>query len=128
MSFSTDGSAILATESRTLALGLSALLLSIPPIHHVELVPDIEALCDAIEENKPLLIVIDTTMFGAQMPEAARRVRDLSPDSLNVLLSENMAEFRELVYQNDDTVIMKGTDPARLARTLEFLLNDHILA
>lgn len=128
MSEPTAGSAILATESRTLALGLSALLLSIPPINHVELVPDTAALFDAIAENKPLLIIIDTAMFGAQLPETARRVRDLSPGSLNVLLSENMAEFRELVYQSDDTVIMKGTDPGRLARTLEFLLNDHIMA
>lgn len=128
MSVLTDRSAILATESRTLALGLTALLLSIPPINHVELVPDTEALYEAIEENQPLLIIIDTTMFGSQLPEASRRVRDLSPHSLNVLLSENMAEFRELVYQSDETVIMKGTDPGRLARTLEFLLNDHIIA
>ena len=59
----TDETAILATESRTLAIGLSALLLSIPPIHHVKLVPDADALYDAIEETRPLLIVIDLAMI-----------------------------------------------------------------
>ncbi len=124
----TDGAAVLATRSRTLAIGLSALLLSIPPISHVELVPDTDSLFEAIEENGPILIIVDTALLGADLPETSREIRRLSPDSLNVLLSENVAEFRELVYHSDDTVIMKGTEPARLARTLEFLLNDHIVA
>lgn len=128
MTMTTDGSAVLATRSRTLAIGLSALLLSIPPISHVELVPDTDSLFEAIEENGPILIIIDTALLGADLPETSREIRRLSPGSLNVLLSENMAEFRELVYHSDDTVIMKGTEPARLARTLEFLLNDHIVA
>lgn len=124
----TDGAAVLATRSRTLAIGLSALLLSIPPISHVELVPDTDSLFEAIEENGPILIIVDTALLGADLPETSREIRRLSPGSLNVLLSENVAEFRELVYHSDDTVIMKGTEPARLARTLEFLLNDHIVA
>ena len=128
MTMTTDGSAVLATRSRTLAIGLSALLLSIPPISHVELVPDTDSLFEAIEENGPILIIVDTALLGADLPETSREIRRLSPDSLNVLLSENVAEFRELVYHSDDTVIMKGTEPARLARTLEFLLNDHIVA
>lgn len=124
----TDGAAVLATRSRTLAIGLSALLLSIPPISHVELVPDTDSLFEAIEENGPILIIVDTALLGNELPETSREIRRLSPGSLNVLLSENVAEFRELVYHSDDTVIMKGTEPARLARTLEFLLNDHIVA
>lgn len=128
MTMTTDGAAVLATRSRTLAIGLSALLLSIPPISHVELVPDTDSLFEAIEENGPILIIVDTALLGADLPETSREIRRLSPDSLNVLLSENVAEFRELVYHSDDTVIMKGTEPARLARTLEFLLNDHIVA
>ncbi len=128
MTMMTDGAAVLATRSRTLAIGLSALLLSIPPISHVELVPDTDSLFEAIEENGPILIIVDTALLGADLPETSREIRRLSPDSLNVLLSENVAEFRELVYHSDDTVIMKGTEPARLARTLEFLLNDHIVA
>jgi DNA-binding NarL/FixJ family response regulator len=128
MTMTPDGSALLATGSRTLAIGLSALLLSIPPINHVELVPDTESLLVAIEENRPILIIVDTAMVGASLPETTREIRRLSPNSLNILLSENMAEFRDLVYHSDDTVIMKGTEPARLARTLEFLLNDHIVA
>lgn len=128
MTMTTDGAAVLATRSRTLAIGLSALLLSIPPISHVELVPDTDSLFEAIEENGPILIIVDTALLGNELPETSREIRRLSPDSLNVLLSENVAEFRELVYHSDDTVIMKGTEPARLARTLEFLLNDHIVA
>ena len=57
-----DETAILATESRPLAIGLSALLLSIPPIHHVKLAPDVDALYEAIVENRPLLIVVDSAI------------------------------------------------------------------
>ncbi len=120
----TDETAILATESRTLAIGLSALLLSIPPIHHVKLVPDADALYDAIEETRPLLIVIDLAMID-RLPEMSWRVGRLSPDSLHILLSDDAAEIRELADHAGVTTIMMGTDPRRLARELELLIREH---
>jgi len=121
----TDETAILATESRTLAIGLSALLLSIPPIHHVKLVSDADALYDAIEEAGPLLIVIDSAMVDP-LSEMSRRVGRLFPDSLHILLSDDAAEVRELTDHTGITAIMKGTDPRHLANALETLLSEHM--
>ena len=124
----TGGFAILATESRTLAVGLSALLLSIPPIDKVDLVADIEALLDKAATHQPLLVIVDTSLVGRRLPETTREIHRVAPNALHVLLSENRAEFRELVYESQDAVIMKGTEPGRQARTREFLLHDHIVA
>jgi len=121
----TDETAILATESRTLAIGLSALLLSIPPIHRVKLVPDADALHDAIEETRPLLIVIDSAMVDRLSEMSWRDVR-LSPDSLHILLSDDAAEIRELADHTGITAIMMGTDPRRLACKLELLIREHV--
>ena len=117
---------ILVTESRTLAMGMSALLLSIPPIHHVAVAPDATAFYDAIKEDKPLLILIDTAMFEHRLPEILHRARQLSPQSLYILLSDDTTETRELADHAGITVIMKGTDPRRLARILETLLSEHM--
>ncbi len=122
---SADETAILATESRPLAIGLSALLLSIPPIHHVKLVPDTDVLCETIEENRPLLVVIDSAMAD-RLPEISWQVCQLAPNSLHILLSDDATDARELADHAGITVIMKGTDPRQLARALETLLNEHV--
>jgi len=124
----TGGFAILATESRTLAIGLSALLLSIPPIDKVDLVADVEALLHKAATLDPVLVIVDTSLVGRRLPETSREIHRVAPTALHVLLSENMGEFRELVNESQDAVIMKGTEPGRLARTLEYLLHDHIAA
>lgn len=120
--------AVLATNSRTLAVGLTALLLSIPPIDKVECVPDVDDLLANLADAQPVLIIFDTVLTGSRTSELTAAARRLAPDSLMVILSENVAEFRELVYESQDTVIVKGTDPARLARTIETLLDTHIVA
>lgn len=120
--------AVLATPSETLAVGLDALLLSIPPIEHVESVRKIEDLLGLLASFHPALIVIDMAMIDREPATALEHVRNASPDSLRVLISDNMKEVRELVFESPDTVILTGTDPARLARTLEFLLSDGIAA
>lgn len=116
---------ILATDSNTLSIGLVALLLSIPPINHVKCVRDVQSLLDALADIHPILIILDTSLGGAQVPEIVRHIHRLSPGSHAVLLSENMAEFRELAYTSPATVLVKGADPAHLARTIETLLENH---
>lgn len=118
--------AVLATNSPTLALGLGALLLSIPPIGHVECVSDNQALSNSLAEASPMIIVLDTdlTEFEASLNTA----RQLSPQVLRVLLSNNMTEFRELLSDSPDTVVIKGADPGRLARTFEYLLRNRAIA
>ncbi len=120
--------AILATDSTTLAMGLGALLLSIPPIKYVQRVADVGALLDSLAENQPALLIIDTTLIGPQIIDLLQTIQAMCPRALRVLLSDNMVEFRELVYVSQDTVIIKGTDPGRLARTIEYLLHNSPVA
>lgn len=119
---------ILATDSGTLAIGLTALLLSIPPIQEVERVADINSLLSDLETIHPLLIILDTSLSGPRTVELLDVIGDLTPNSLRVLLSNNMAEYRELIFTSRDTVVIHGTEPNRLARTLESLLKDNLIA
>ena len=126
MTDSMSGSTVLATDSRPLAIGLSALLLSIPPIAHVDVVSDAESLLRVVVEKRPLLVVVDTPLLGRRLNETTRELRLVSPQALHVLLSDSVTEFRDLYYHSQELVIVKGTDPARLARSLEILLNEHV--
>lgn len=118
--------AVLATSSPTLAMGLGALLLSIPPIEHVECVTDSRALLNSLADMTPTLIILDTDL--AEFEATLESVRALSPQVLLVLLSNNMTEFRELLSGSQDTVIIKGADAGRLARTFEYLLSNRAIA
>lgn len=109
-------------------MGLDALLLSIAPIERVEWAADLDALVEMLTPMSPALIILDTAMLEEDATATLDLVRQLSPKSLRVLLSDTMTEFRELVYDSPDTVILNGTDPGRLARTIEFLLNDSVAA
>jgi DNA-binding NarL/FixJ family response regulator len=117
-----DDTAILATGSTALAMGLRALLLSIPPIRRVEQVADVDALLSNLETTHPALLVIDSSLSGNQTAEILRATRSLSPETRRVILSNSMTEMRELVYDSQDTVIIKGAEPGRLARAFEYLL------
>lgn len=54
--------AILATNSRPLAVGLTALLLSIPPIDNVICVNEAAELLDGLAVAQPALIFLDTAL------------------------------------------------------------------
>jgi DNA-binding NarL/FixJ family response regulator len=101
---------------------LRALLLSIPPIRRVEQVADVDALLSNLETTHPALLVIDSSLSGNQTAEILRATRSLSPETRRVILSNSMTEMRELVYDSQDTVIIKGAEPGRLARAFEYLL------
>lgn len=128
MSLPVDETAILATGSRTLALGLSALLLSIPPIHHVKQVPDADALFDAIEGSKPILIIVDTALLEGYLPDAWQAICRLAPTAHYVLLSDNTIETAKSVHCDGAMVVMQGTDPRQLAHDIELLLSRHAVA
>ena len=118
--------AILATNSTALAMGLRALLLSIPPIQYVEQVADVDELMRHLITTKPVLIVIDSSLSGTRTADILRDTRALSPGTRRAILSDSMTELRELVYDSQDTIMIKGTEPGRLARTFEYLLSSTV--
>lgn len=118
--------AILATGSTALAMGLRALLLSIPPIQCVERVADVDELMRYLIATKPALIVIDSSLSGARTANVLLTARALSPGTRRAILSDNMTELRELVYDSQDTIMIKGAEPGRLARAFEYLLSSTV--
>ncbi len=123
-----NDTAVLITGSRTLAIGLSSLLLSIPPIDHVECLTSLDQLDEMLNGSQPVLVILDSALAGDNLTRTTETIHHLAPDSLRIILSENIPELRELVFVSDATVIVKGAEPARLARTLEYLISDHIVA
>lgn len=115
--------AILAIRSTTLVMGLEPLLLSIPPIEQVIRASNLDELINLLNAIDPVLIILETSNISDDPAAALDLIRDLSPNSLRVLLSHDMIEYRELVYDSPDTVILYGTEPGRLAGMLELLLS-----
>lgn len=123
---SDEALALLATRSDALAAGMSALLLSIPPIHQVKILEDVTTLVDFLTTEAPILIIVDTNLIVDGAATGLSDIRDRAPHSLRVLLTESMREYRQLQPTTQDTVIIKGTDPAELASRLEFLLQSYV--
>ena len=118
--------ALLATRSDTLAAGMSALLLSIPPIGRVDVREDVGTLVAHLDGQNPALIMIDSVLIDVGSSAQIDALRQHAPHSLLVYLTEDMSEFRRLESATADTVVMKGTDPAQLAQRLEQLLREHV--
>lgn len=120
--------AILATDSMPLAVGLSALITSIPPIRRIQRVSDLDDLLMNLTLAQPVLIILDTSLLGVRTIEVLGDIHERAPDSIRILLSDTMSEIRDLIFASQDTIIMKGTDPARLARIIEYLLSTSVVA
>lgn len=120
--------AVLATDSKPLAIGLTALLLSIPPVEEVHVLESVEELLGRVANLRPTLILFDTAIAGYQPAQALGEVRSSAPDTPVVILCSNMDEYRTLLAEGDDPVIMKGTEPGQLARMVESLLQDRVAA
>lgn len=120
--------AVLATDSKPLAIGLTALLLSIPPVEEVHVVESVEQLIGRVAVLRPTLILFDTAIAGYQPAQALAEVRLSAPDTPVVILCGNMDEYRTLLAGGEDPVIMKGTEPGQLARMVESLLQDRVAA
>lgn len=120
-----DRIALLATRSDSLAAGMSALLLSIPPIRQVQIRDNVEAMVEQPDAADAALIVVDTSLIDVGATQQMRAFRDHNPQSLVVFLTENMSDYRRLETTTQDTLVMLGTDPMELAGRLEKLLKAH---
>jgi DNA-binding NarL/FixJ family response regulator len=114
--------AILLTDSSSLAMGLRALLMSIPPIQSVECLVDADALLERISSFHPALIVIDTALVSTRVVEVLNALSDLSPESRRVLFTDDMDELRRLNYRHSEKIIIKGADAAWLADVFDAIL------
>lgn len=120
-----EDTALLVTRSRELAVGLAALLLSVPPIRHVERATARDALLDRLRGSKPGLVVLDTEAVGPDVSGVVQAIHAISPTTRYVILGNTVQEVREANEYAADKMgaaIVKGTDPKGLTATIERLL------
>jgi len=114
--------ALLITGSANLAIGLRALLLSVPPIKRVERVSGVADLLERVAEGRPALVVLDSDGMDGRLPELLPALNVLSPMTRRLILSDRVAEVRELSANGAETVIVKGAHPGGLAAVIESLM------
>ncbi len=120
-----EDTAILLTASRELAIGLAALLLSIPPLRRVERVPAPGAMLTHLATvRQPALLILDAGGLGETTPQVVESVRAVSPDTRCLVLSDSVADSRALASSGVETVIVKGANPGELVDTIETLLGE----
>lgn len=115
--------ALLMTGSANLAIGLRALLLSVPPIKRVERVSGVADLLERVAERRPALVVLDCDVMNGHLPELLPALHNLSPQTRRLILSDRVSEVRELSASGAETVIVKGAHPGGLATAIESLLD-----
>ena len=120
-----EDTALLITASRDLAIGLAALLLSIPPLRHVERVHGPTAFRQRLAtDRQPALLVLDTDQLGEATSGVIETMRAVSPETRCLILSNSVAESRELASSGIEPVVIKGADPVGLVATITNLLGD----
>ena len=122
-----EDTALLVTHSRDLAVGLAALLLSIPPIRHVERATGPDTLVERLRGTRPVLVVLDTAAIDAKLPDVLNTIHEVSPRTRFLVLSDTVNEERQVRQEappGAGTVVVKGADPERLADTIQHLLTD----
>lgn len=123
-----EETAFLLTTSFDLAVGLGALLLSIPPIARVERTGEIETLYRWLRAARPKLVVLDGNTTGDGIVELLAAIKRLSPHTRHIVLSDTMAEVRRLTASGVKNVTVKGIDPRQLVNTIEQALGESTAA
>ena len=119
-----EDTVFLMIGSRHLAMGLAALLLSVPPLRTVERVASFDGVLERMTRGRrPALVVLDTDKLGARTAAVVERVQHVSPETRCLVLSDSVAEQRELASNGVDSVV-KGADPRGLVGAVEQLLSD----
>ncbi len=120
-----EDTAFLMISSRDLAMGLAALLLSVPPLRTVERIANSTRLLERLTRGRwPALVVLDTDKLGLRPAAVVERVQHVSPATRCLVLSDSVAEQRELASNGGVAAVVKGADPRGLVGAIEELLSD----
>jgi DNA-binding NarL/FixJ family response regulator len=112
---------VIATRSLPLADGLDALLKVIPEIERVEIVRTLENALQRVEDIKPRILLLDLALAGKQPEAFLRKISVLSPETLRVLLVDDVLDM-QWRPQFAEAVLIKGALPSTVATTLNDLL------
>jgi CheY-like chemotaxis protein len=119
-----EDTAFLMIASRDLAMALAALLLSVPPLRTVEPAASFDALLERLKRGRwPALVVLDTDRLGLRTVAAVATVQHVSPATRCLVLSDSVAELRQLA-SGGVAAVVKGADPRGLVGAIEELLSD----
>jgi len=112
---------VIATRSIPLADGLEALLKAISQIEKVEIVRTMEDALKRIEDIKPRILLFDLSLAGKKPEALLERILLLSPETMRVLLVDDMQDIKWLP-QFSEAVLIKGVSPSAVATILINLL------
>lgn len=120
-----EDTAFLMIGSRDLSIGVAALLLSVPPLRHVERLSSVDAFLERLKRGRqPALLVLDAGKFGLDTAAVVETVQHASPETRYLVLSDSVAELRQLASSGVASVVVKGADPRGLVGAIENLLGD----
>jgi len=112
---------VIATRSLPLADGLDALLKAMPQIERVEIVRTLENALQRVEDIKPRILLLDLALAGKQPEACLRKISVLSPETLRVLLVDDVLDMK-WQPQFAEAVLIKGALPSAVATILNDLL------
>jgi DNA-binding NarL/FixJ family response regulator len=113
---------VIATRSIPLADGLEALLKAIPQIKKVEIVRTIEYAVQRVEDIKPKILLLDSSLAGNKPEALLEKIILLSPETMRVLLVDDVQDIKWLP-QLAEAVLIKGASPSAVATILTNLLS-----
>jgi response regulator RpfG family c-di-GMP phosphodiesterase len=119
-----EDTVFLLINSRDLAMGVAALLLSVPPLRTVERVASFDGILERLRHGRrPALVVLDTDKLGPHTAAVVESVQHVSPETRCLVFSDSVAEQRTLASSGVDAVV-KGLDPRGLVGAIEHLLGE----
>ena len=114
--------AFIVTQSIALADGLEALLKAIPEIEEVRVVRNLMDALQQVDEIRPQLILVDTTMLTNEQDPFLEKISLLSSGTQRVLLVPDITDLK-WDPRSAEAVLIEGIAPSTLARIVTDLLS-----
>lgn len=107
--------------------GLSALVSSIPYVDRIHHEPNGAAALKRILQYRPALVLWDGDLRSEDLLTVLPVLKDQNPDTVNLVLVEDIGQEKYLRRAGADAVIIKGIYADKLLMTIETLLSSDIV-
>lgn len=115
-------SVLIAARPGPLRNGLQALLTVMPQIGVIEGADSPLATLEAVEEHRPDLVLLDTSISDNGVSSVLRLVKSANTQSRYLVLANDAQQRRVAEAAGADVALVKGFPAARLFETIDALL------
>lgn len=102
--------------------GLSALVSAIPYVDRIYHEPGGAAVLKRVLRYRPALVIWDMDVHGQEINTLLPALRDQIPDTVSLVLVEDVSQEKLLKRAGADAVLIKGIHADKLLTTIEALL------